>query len=93
LPTVEDVYHGVIAARIAAHSGDIGKGIPTAIEKDRLISRYRKELNWEGIYNLAIDPALAKERRGKSESSGEDICTMCGDLCAIKHFNESITEC
>jgi len=91
LPTPQDVYDGVIAARIAAHSGDIGKGIPTAIEKDRLMSKYRKELNWEGMYSVAIDPVLAKERRNKSEAGNEDVCTMCGDLCAIKNFNESVT--
>jgi len=91
LPTPDDVYQGVIAARIAAHSGDIGKGIKKSIEKDRLMSKYRKELNWEGIYSVAIDPELARKKRYSSESSGEDICTMCGDLCAIKNFNENIT--
>lgn len=92
LPTPDDVYEGVVAARIAAHSGDIGKGIKGAIEKDRLMSKYRKDLNWQGIYSVAIDPELAKQRRSQSESSNEDICTMCGDLCAIKNFNECITK-
>lgn len=92
LPTTKDVYDGVIAARIAAHSGDIAKGIPSAIEKDRLITKYRKELNWEGIYKNSIDPVHARKRRSESESFEEDICTMCGDLCAIKNFNESVTE-
>jgi phosphomethylpyrimidine synthase len=91
LPTPDDVYQGVIAARIAAHSGDIGKGIKGAIEKDRMMSKYRRELDWNGMYSVAIDPELAKKRRGQSESSNEDICTMCGDLCAIKNFNECIT--
>ena len=91
LPTVEDVYEGVIAARIAAHSGDIGKGIKKSIERDRLMSKYRRELNWEGMYSVAIDPDLAIKRRSESESSKDDVCTMCGDLCAIKNFNEAIT--
>jgi phosphomethylpyrimidine synthase len=55
------------------------------------MSKYRKELNWEGMYSVAIDPVLAKERRNKSEAGNEDVCTMCGDLCAIKNFNESVT--
>jgi len=92
LPTPDDVYEGVIAARIAAHSGDIGKGIKGAIEKDRLMSKYRHDLNWQGMYSVAIDPDRAKQRRSQSESSNEDICTMCGDLCAIKNFNECITK-
>jgi len=92
LPTADDVYQGVIAARIAAHSGDIGKGIKGAIEKDRLMSKYRKELNWDGIYSVSIDPDYAKKRRQGSEAAKEDVCTMCGDLCAIKTFNECITD-
>ncbi len=91
LPTPDDVYQGVMAARIAAHSGDIGKGISTAIEKDRLMSKYRRELNWEGMYSVAIDPELARTKRSKSEAGSEDVCTMCGDLCAIKNFNECVT--
>jgi len=91
LPTIDDVYQGVIAARLAAHSGDIGKGVPTAIEKDRIMSGYRRDLNWEGMYSMALDGEYAKKRRQSSESSSEDICTMCGDLCAIKTFNECIT--
>lgn len=89
LPTVEDVYEGVIAARIAAHSGDIGKNIPSAIEKDRLMSEHRYKLNWEGMYSMAIDPEKAKLRRSQSESPKDDICTMCGELCAIKNFNNA----
>ena len=91
LPTIDDVFQGVIAARIAAHSGDIGKGIKRSIERDRLMSKYRRELNWEGMYSVAIDPELATKRRAQSESSKDDVCTMCGDLCAIKNFNEAIT--
>jgi phosphomethylpyrimidine synthase len=91
LPTADDVYQGVIAARIAAHSGDIGKGIKGAIEKDRSMSKYRKELNWDGMYSVAIDPNYAQKRRQGSEAAKEDVCTMCGDLCAIKTFNECIT--
>lgn len=91
LPTVDDVFTGVIAARIAAHSGDIGKGIKKSIVRDRLMSKYRRELNWEGMYSVAIDPTLATKRRAESESSNDDVCTMCGDLCAIKNFNEAVT--
>jgi len=90
LPTIKDVYEGVIAARIAAHSGDIGKNIASAIEKDRAISKYRYNLDWEGIYSIAIDPETAKERRKQSKVQSSDICTMCGELCAIKNFNEAL---
>jgi phosphomethylpyrimidine synthase len=84
LPTIDDVKNGVIAARIAAHSADIARGIPGARDQDDLISRYRANLDWDGIYKVALDPILARKRRQESEDFSEDICTMCGKLCAIK---------
>ncbi len=87
LPTVADVRMGVIAARIAAHSGDIVKGVKGAREKDRLMSEARKKLDWESMYKLAIDPACARRFRQESESYGEEVCTMCGSYCPINIDN------
>ena len=42
LPTLEDVREGVIASKIAAHAGDIAKGVKGAKERDIAISRARK---------------------------------------------------
>ena len=87
LPTVEDVRMGVISAKIAAHSGDIAKGVRGAIERDIEMSRQRKALNWEGMYNLALDPNLPRQRRTDSENNGKSVCTMCGKLCAVDIHN------
>ncbi|OPX26098.1 MAG: phosphomethylpyrimidine synthase [Candidatus Cloacimonas sp. 4484_140] len=84
LPTKDDVRVGVIAAKIAAHSADIANGIPGSMDRDNRISKFRSELNWEGQYETSIDPLLAKKRRKASEDFSEDVCTMCGKLCAIK---------
>lgn len=84
LPSLDDVREGVIAARIAARSADIANKIPGAREADDRISRFRSELDWEGIYKTAIDPILARKRRKNSEDFSEDVCSMCGELCAIK---------
>ncbi|MCK4339240.1 MAG: phosphomethylpyrimidine synthase ThiC, partial [Candidatus Cloacimonetes bacterium] len=84
LPNMDDVKEGVIAARIAARSADIANGITGIIDDDNKISNYRSNLDWEGIYKVAIDPILAKKRRKESEDFSEDVCTMCGKLCAIK---------
>jgi len=86
LPTKNDVREGVIAAKIAAHSADIACGIPGSMDRDNKISKYRSEFNWEGQYEISIDPLLAKKRRKASEDFSEDVCTMCGKLCAIKTF-------
>ena len=87
LPTVKDVREGVIAARIAAHSGDIAKGLPGATDWDLEMSKCRKSLDWEGMYKLAIDPDLARQRRADSEAYDQMVCTMCGKLCSINLSN------
>jgi phosphomethylpyrimidine synthase len=84
LPTVEDVREGVVAARIAAHAADVAKGIPGAAERDAEMSRRRRALDWEGMFTAALDPARARTLRSSSRPSEDDVCTMCGPLCAIK---------
>ena len=89
LPTIEDVHEGVMAVRIAAHAADIVKGIPGAVKKDNDMAVYRKNLDWEGQFSVAIDPEKARRLRDESgvdESHG--ACTMCGSLCAYKVMDE-----
>lgn len=85
LPNENDVKEGVIASRIAAQSADVVKNIDRARQRDYTISKARRDLDWETIYNNAIDPEMARKRRNESESSAEDYCTMCGNLCAVKN--------
>jgi len=89
LPNVQDVHEGVMATRIAAHAADIVKGLPGAMEKDIAMSKARKALDWETQYCLAIDPALARKRRGESGvDEDHGACTMCGAFCAYKVMDE-----
>jgi phosphomethylpyrimidine synthase len=83
LPTVQDVRDGVIATRIAAHSGDLAKGVHGAHARDDQMSVYRKKLDWEGQYRLALDPEKAREIRMMSEDYDKAVCTMCGTLCSM----------
>jgi len=84
LPSLEDVKEGVIASRIAAHIADIAKGFSGSFEKDLLMAKYRKEFNWEGQVQIAVDPEKAGKFLEKSKSAGDEGCTMCGEFCAIK---------
>ncbi len=84
LPTLEDVREGIMASRIAAHIADIAKGLPGAREKDLAMARNRKELNWQGQIKSAIDPEKAERLLQISAKAGEEGCTMCGELCAIR---------
>ena len=83
LPTIEDVRDGVIATKIAAHSGDMAKGVFWARERDAQMSIYRKKLDWEGQYRLSLDPEKAREFRYLSEDYDKAVCTMCGTLCSM----------
>jgi phosphomethylpyrimidine synthase len=90
LPTVDDVREGVMAARIAAHAGDIAKGVKGAMEKDMAMARCRKKLDWEGQFNLAIDPEKARRLRAESGVSDHGACTMCGEFCAYKVMDDAM---
>lgn len=86
LPDVDDVKEGIIAAKIAAHAGDINK-IKSAKEWDLEMSKRRQKLDWEGMFELAIDPVKARRYRAESKPTDENTCTMCGAMCSMKNMN------
>lgn len=88
LPTVDDVKQGVIASRIAAHAADIARGWPGAREWDDRISEARKNLDWESMYKLNIDPEHARKVRSLHPPHDENLCTMCGDFCALRKIGD-----
>jgi phosphomethylpyrimidine synthase len=84
LPNAEQVKQGVIASKIAAHAADVAKGRPDAIERDRLMSVARMNLDWEKQAEYALDKdVFEKIEHGKP-------CTMCGEYCSMKLFRESV---
>jgi len=82
LPDVEDVKQGVIASRIAAHAGDIVKGVKGAREWDEKMSRARKEFDWATQAELSLDPELSRRVHNKIPTT-EKTCSMCGKYCAM----------
>ena len=88
LPTADDVKEGIMASRIAAHAGDLAKGIKDADTIDNQMSKARGKLEWEGQFDCAIDPEKARAYRKSSEPSEKDVCTMCGDFCAVKRVGD-----
>lgn len=88
LPTIEDVREGVIASKIAAHAGDLVKGVKGARERDLAMSQARKKRDWRKQIELALDPVKAKEYRDSSRPKQDDVCTMCGDLCSMKMIDD-----
>jgi len=90
LPDLEDVHQGVIATRIAGHAADIAKGIPRAMEWDIAMSRARKQLDWDTQIELSIDPECARKYRNAGKPHIQEVCSMCGEYCAIKLVDQAI---
>lgn len=83
LPTVEDVRAGVIAWKIAAHAGDIARGIPGARKIDDEMSFYRKKFNWYEQRRRVFDKEKFDEYLHVGKL-GRGACTMCGELCPMQ---------
>jgi len=87
LPTLNDVREGIVAVKIAAHAGDIAKGIPGAAEWDREMSQARQDLDWEKMFGLALDREKPERYRKESAPELQDSCTMCGEMCSMRLMN------
>jgi phosphomethylpyrimidine synthase len=82
LPNEEDVRTGVMSARLAAHIGDMIKY--GRRDQDLEMGHARKNLDWNRMYELALDPGYAREVRASRMPEDKEACTMCGDYCALK---------
>ncbi|MFH2139120.1 MAG: phosphomethylpyrimidine synthase ThiC [Candidatus Omnitrophota bacterium] len=89
LPDLEDIKLGVIASRIAAHSGDLARGNSIAWEKDKQMSLARKKRDWAKQISLSLDPHKIRVERAKSKAKMKDVCTMCGSFCSMKLMEEN----
>jgi phosphomethylpyrimidine synthase len=76
----------VMAARVAAHIGDIEKGVPGAWERNVTMSEARRRFDWETMFKTSLDPAKARRVRCQTEDRDKDVCTMCGEMCAVKTY-------
>jgi phosphomethylpyrimidine synthase len=89
LPNKEDVKEGLMAYRIAAHAGDLAKGLPSAQIRDNALSASRFDFRWEDQFNLGLDPERAKsyhdETLPKDSAKVAHFCSMCGPkFCSMK---------
>jgi phosphomethylpyrimidine synthase len=88
LPSIDDMKEGIIATRIAAHAGDIGKKLPNSRAWDNSMSYARQQLDWNKMFELAMDPVKAKKYRESSKPEDENSCSMCGKMCAVRNLNK-----
>jgi phosphomethylpyrimidine synthase len=91
LPSKEDVIEGTYVTRVAAHAADLTR--PGVRERARAwdlqMARARADLDWNGQFKQAINPARAKMIRHRSGVE-TDTCTMCSELCAIRLSKEAM---
>ena len=91
LPNEEEVKQGVIATRIAAHAVNL-----TRFEEEYMwdyrMSEARGKLRWDEQLNLSIDKENAIAIRKERYPHSPQVCTMCGELCAIKILREYLEE-
>lgn len=93
LPNREDVKQGIIAYKIAAHAGDLAKGMSGAQVRDNALSKARFEFRWEDQFNLSLDPDTARayhdETLPKDSAKVAHFCSMCGPkFCSMKITQE-----
>lgn len=84
LPSESDVKEGIIASKIAAHAADIAKGIPGARNADNQMAQARHRLDWEAMFDIAIDGKKAREYFESAPPAEPDSCSMCGKMCAMR---------
>lgn len=88
LPDLEDIKQGVIASKIAAHSGDLARGNTQAWAKDKMMSTARRKRKWQEQIAMSFDPQKARIGRAFSNPKIKDTCTMCGNFCSMKLMDE-----
>jgi len=90
LPNADDVREGVRTAKIAVYIGDMIKY--GRRERDRDISRARRDLDWEKQFSLALYGDTAAAVRASRKPTSERSCTMCGSFCSMDNCNGYFAE-
>lgn len=88
LPNAQDVLDGLMATKIAAHAADIAKKVPHARDMDDKMGQARRKLDWDSMWECALDPVTGKKRYEESPAATEGTCTMCGKMCAVRTVNK-----
>lgn len=84
LPNLDDMKEGIVASKIAAHAADIAKGINGARNWDNEMSKARADIDWNKMFELALEPEKPKRYRAESKPHDEESCTMCGKMCSMR---------
>ena len=89
IPDVEAVKEGVVASKIAAQAADVANGIKSAWKSELQMAKARRCFDWEKQFELAFDHETPRKYRN-SESTPGDMCTMCGEFCALRIVRDNL---
>jgi phosphomethylpyrimidine synthase len=99
LPNTDDVRAGVVAAKIAAHAGDVARGLKGAADRDRKLSIARGNLDWPKHIGTSLDPQTADrmhkeacKEMGMEEMQTADYCSMCGKHWCSVRINREVRQ-
>ncbi len=99
LPNADDVRAGVVAAKIAAHAGDVARGLKGAADRDRTLSAARSNLDWQTHLATSLDPETADRMHqeacremGTQELRSADYCSMCGQHWCSVRINREVRQ-
>lgn len=91
LPDADEVRQGLVAHRIAAHAGDVARGLPGARRADDAMAEARMAFDWKRQFALSLDPETAEARWRRTRPADadpadtDDHCSMCGkEFCAVR---------
>jgi len=90
IPNLQEVKEGVIASKIAAQAADVALGIDSAWDHEMKMAYARKNFNWDKQFRLAFDPEKPRKCRERNASSTRDMCTMCGEFCALRMVRDNL---
>ncbi|MCX8184196.1 MAG: phosphomethylpyrimidine synthase ThiC [Sulfolobales archaeon] len=91
LPGAEEVKEGLIAAKVAAHAGDLVKLGRRAAYRDVEMSIKRAQLDWEYQVSKSYDPERSLKLKTKFPQELSS-CTMCGQYCVFLMLSKYLSE-
>lgn len=90
IPDIEAVKEGVVASKIAAQAADVANGVKSAWKNELEMAKARRCFDWEKQFELAFDHETPLRYRG-SKSIPRDMCTMCGEFCALRIVRDNLS--
>ena len=53
-------------------------------------ARYRKALDWDGQISCSFNPEKVKKWRAEIPPSDSEVCSMCGEFCAMRTVEKAL---